>query len=351
VTPAGGRDLSLDVLRGIAVGGMVLVNLQSNPAGAYRQLVHADWHGVTFADTVFPLFLLAVGISAALVADRAHRPSVARVLRRAALLFAIGLALGWLLRPTLDPGEVRVMGVLQRIAIVYAVAAILCRSVRGGIALLAFAGGVLLLHGWLLMQAPPDGMASLARGEGMSGWSDRLLPGRLFRPSYDPEGVLSTLSAFATAAIGAGAARLGRRRVRSLAAIGLGSLIAAMLAASVLPYNKPLWTPSFALLNAGGGLLLWAALKLANDRFPGSLLRPLAWLGNLALTLYVVHMLLLVVLIQYVGGERLWTLADQAIRKMGVAPAPASLAFALLAGGLSVAITRWLDRRGWRIRV
>jgi predicted acyltransferase len=347
VSASGGRDLSLDVLRGVAVGGMVLVNLQSDGAAAYRQLAHAPWHGVTLADTVFPLFLLAVGISAALAAERAPRLSRTRIVQRAALLFLIGLALGWCLRPTLDPTQLRIMGVLQRIAIVYAVVALLCRTVTGGARPLLLAAGVLALHGWLLLMPPPGGgAASLAQGEGMSAWADQWLPGRLFRPTYDPEGVLSTLSAIASALVGASAQRLLRAHGRAaLAALGAACLGAAVLTAGVLPYNKPLWTPSFALLNAGGGLLLWAVLRAVPQP------RPLVWLGQVALTLYVVHMLLMVPLIQRVDGERVMTRLDRGLRDAGFAPPLASLVFAIAAGAIALAITRTLDRRGWRIRV
>src|SRR3546814_9430988 len=100
------RDDALDALRGVAVAGMAVVNLQV-PDQGYALLRHATWNGLTLADIVFPVFLLAVGLSTPLAIDR-RGAALAGLLRRTALLFAIGVALGWLLRPTLDPTAIRV---------------------------------------------------------------------------------------------------------------------------------------------------------------------------------------------------------------------------------------------------
>src|SRR3546814_19554203 len=100
------RDDALDALRGVAVAGMAVVNLQV-PDQGYALLRHATWNGLTLADIVFPVFLLAVGLSTPLAIDR-RGAALAGLLRRTALLFALGVALGWLLRPTLDPTAIRV---------------------------------------------------------------------------------------------------------------------------------------------------------------------------------------------------------------------------------------------------
>src|SRR5436190_19744973 len=115
------RFRSLDVLRGIAIVGMILVNNQGSGAHAFFGFSHADWNGWTPADLVFPLFLFVVGGSMALSMAK-RPPTLGRVARRAALLFAIGLALNAI--PPLVLADLRIMGVLQRIGLAYLLASL-----------------------------------------------------------------------------------------------------------------------------------------------------------------------------------------------------------------------------------
>src|SRR5437764_9635246 len=118
------RLRSLDVLRGIAIVGMIVVNNQGSGAHAFFGMSHADWNGWSIADLVFPLFLFVVGTSMALSMAR-RPPTLARVVRRAALLFAIGLAMNAL--PPTVLAEVRIMGVLQRIGLCFLLAYLVVR--------------------------------------------------------------------------------------------------------------------------------------------------------------------------------------------------------------------------------
>src|SRR4051812_22804545 len=111
-----GRFRSLDVLRGVAIVGMILVNNQGSGAHAFFGMSHADWNGWTPADLVFPLFLFVVGGSMALSMAK-RPPTTGKVARRAALLFAIGLAMNAI--PPVVLADVRIMGVLQRIGLAY----------------------------------------------------------------------------------------------------------------------------------------------------------------------------------------------------------------------------------------
>jgi predicted acyltransferase len=345
------RDRALDQFRGVAVLGMVFVNLQGNDDAAYRQIVHAPWHGLTLADLVFPFFVVATGMSAALVSGLAKAPAPGGVLRRALLLFAIGMVLGWLLRPTFVLAEVRWPGVLQRIAIAYAAAALLCRVAKSVWAPAIVAGLLLALHGVLLLW-PVAGGDVLAPGGGLSGVADRLLPGRLHRVTHDPEGLLSTLSAIASALMGAAAWRLCTMKGRGVAALAGALMLAAGLGVALtgLPLNKNLWTPSFALVTSGAGVLLWLALGV--DDGAGRVKRGLGWLGQVALTLYVVHMLLVVLLLVRVEGtKRLWAVLDAASVSVVGDPALASLLFSLVGAVLSIGITWALARRGWLLKV
>lgn len=356
------RDEALDALRGIAVLGMVLVNLQGSGDAAFSMFVHAEWNGFTFADLVFPLFLLASGLALPLALDRRDPPPPAKhILRRSALLYLIGLALGALIGgivfARIDLASIRFTGVLERIAIVYGVCAIACRATRDWIGPAVLAAALLAAHGLLLhLPAPGEAAASLAPGQGLSGWLDRaLLPGRLFRETWDPEGPLSTLSAIATGLIGVAVQRrtmqLARSALTTIAAAAL-CLILARAALPLWPLNKALWTPSFALLTAGIGLAMLAILRIVWPRLDAqSWARLVATLGRDALTLYVVHALLTALLVIRIGGERIWALSFDALATLGLPPGWTSLLYAALAGGLSIAITLLLLRRGWRIRV
>lgn len=318
---------------------MLLVNLQGDAAASFAAFVHADWHGFTFADLVFPAFLLAVGLSVPLALDDRPRKAWRDLLGRAARLFVIGLLLGWLLRPSLDLAELRVVGVLQRIAIVYLVAALVARQSRGWLTAAAWAVGLLVAHSLLLLlvAAPGEGAPSLAPGQGISGWADRtLLPGRLHRGTHDPEGLLSTAPAIATGLIGVAVMRYLRRSHAAVRLIPMTLALAAAggLASLVLPLNKNLWTASFTLVTAAATLAVWAGLRAAWPRIGASPPARLAViLGQSALTLYVAHMLLVALLIQRApGGDRWWSVGFEALATIPMlSPSWASLAFALAA--------------------
>ncbi|MGY4397285.1 putative acyltransferase [Sphingomonas sp. UYAg733] len=354
----GERDLALDAFRGLAVLGMVLVNLQGSGPVAFGMFEHAAWDGVSFADLVFPFFLLAAGLAVPLALDRRVPDGVfMAVLRRAVLLFLIGAAINWLYRPDLDPHQLRVAGVLQRIAVVYLACAWLCLSAKGWRVPLIVAALLLVAHGiLLLMPAPGEAGASFARGAGITAWLDRVaLPGRPFRPDYDPEGLLSTLSAIAMGMIGLAVQRAARGSATPLRIIGVAAAICIFLAGVATlwwPLNKALWTPSFALLTTGLGLALWVALRGGWSWFgAASGARFIVVLGQTALTLYVVQALLAAVLIQHAGGETLWAMGYGVLGRIGLSPGWTSLFFALIAGAVSITITLWLRRRDWLLKL
>lgn len=355
------RDESLDALRGLTVFGMGFVNLQGAPQHSFAPFVHAEWHGLTAADLVFPFFLLVVGLAIPLAVDRTvGAPRWSRIWRRALLLTAIGIALNWLIRPSaLD--DLRLTGVLQRIGVVYLACAALA-LLRPGWRLAALtAAALLVLHALtLIFVGAPGGIApGIEPGQGISGWLDRVaLPGRALRGTYDPEGVLSTLSAVASGLIGVATMRwLHSRSARSPSNMQIANVGAAVFALgvaviTVLPANKPLWTPSFALVTAGFGLLTWALLRSLWAGIGGSTpARGAVLLGQTALTLYVVQLLLIAVLVRKLpSGERIWDAGYSALAASGLAPAWASLLFALLGSALCVALMPPLKRRGWLLR-
>ena len=344
-------------MRGLTVLLMAFVNLQGSSEGAWRQLVHAPWHGLTAADLVFPWFLLIVGLSIPLAID-SGRPLPLKLLKRSAVLVGLGVVLAWLIHPTFDLAAVRWMGVLQRIGLVYFASALVARFTRGwGLPVLA-AVLCVTVHAVLLNAAPPGGGASLAPGLGMSGWLDRsLLPGRLYPPGYDPEGVLSSLGAMASGLIGVSMMRVVRRTPAEhrwaimVAAVALAS--GGLIWSLWIPLNKALWTPSFTLLTAGLGLLAWVGLQAMWSRIGGSPIgRGLVFYGRTALTFYVVHMLLIAILVRTLpGGEHLWDAGYELLRNAVVAPAVAATLFAVLATAASTAVTVFCARRGWLLKV
>ncbi|MEO5938205.1 MAG: heparan-alpha-glucosaminide N-acetyltransferase domain-containing protein [Sphingomonas sp.] len=357
--PAHMRDIALDALRGTAIVGMVLANLQGSETNAFPWITHAAWDGLTVADLVFPMFLLAVGLSLPLAQDgREPRVSIGRIVRRAALLWLIGFGISLIVHPSIYREDMRFTGVLQRIGIVYLVCALTVRSTitwkPPAIAALA----MLVVHGVLLhLPAPGEIAASMAPGKGMSGWLDRAILGgtRMYGGTFDPEGPLGTLSSIATAMIGVAVQRLAMSAERPMVVWSAGALSAGLLgiaAIAVWPINKALWTPSFALVNAAIGLALLTALKAAGPRIgTWSLLRLIATLGSAALTLYVVHDFVAIALIWKFD---VWSLGHEiygGMARTGMPLAGASMLYAVLAGGLSIAITLRLIRRGWTLRV
>jgi predicted acyltransferase len=356
------RDQPLDAYRGLAVAGMALVNLEDPFTAALPGLAHSSWNGLTFADLVFPFFVLGVGLSTPLAVDRPEPASWIKVVGRALGLVALGLVFNWLLHPRPDFWTVRASGVLQRIGLVYLACAGLAKTTRT--ALPAFVGAAIVmgLHGAALLAVPAPGEAvvSLAPGQGLSAWLDRtLLPGRLPRSGYDPEGVLSSLSAIATGLIGVGVMRhVASRRVnaepwiREVLGGGLGLVVLGLALSGVTPINKQLWTPSYALLTAGLGLLTWSGLTLIWPAVRGE-----AWssaitiLGRTALTFYTVHMLVIAALMPKLGGLHIW---DRLVGAVGASGAPTALASFILALVLMVlcfTLLFALNRRGWLLRL
>lgn len=287
---AGGRTrlVSLDVFRGATILGMILVNNPGSWGHIYPPLRHAAWHGWTPTDLVFPFFLFIVGVAIALaytkrLARGAGRHDLVRKAAvRSAVLFGIGLFMAaypvftfapeFGLRPAL--GTLRIMGVLQRIALCYLAASLLFlyAGPRAQRVVLA----VLLLGYWALMTlVPVPGAGAGALDEPtttLAAYLDRLVFGQHLWVGadrlWDPEGLLSTLPAIATTLFGVEAGRLllrddgeARRAARLLVA---GALLVAVgyVWSWVFPINKGIWTSSYAVFTAGQafsalGLCYW----------------------------------------------------------------------------------------------
>jgi predicted acyltransferase len=354
------RDLSLDSFRGTDVLLMILVNVQGNGDAAFGFIKHVEWNGVTLADFVFPVFLLIVGLSAPLALER---PGVTfswpGILRRTFLLFMIGVGLSILIKGQIAPETIRWTGVLQRIAIVYLVCAAVI-FIRKGIGLaVALSLGLLALHSYMLLRvgSPAGGGPSMEPGMGISGWLDQhFIPGRVLRKTWEPEGVLSTLPAIVNALIGIAVMRWMQAKGMGNALLGgiaAALILAGMALAPWLPLNKNLWTASFTLVTSGAGLAFWAVLRALWPVIDGN--RIAQWtvsLGQAALTLYVVHTVLIAVIVRKLpSDEKIWDVTWNALASTGLHPGFASMLYASVFAAISCAVLPWLKRRGWILKV
>jgi predicted acyltransferase len=341
------------------MAAMVLVNNAGGP-DAYAPLHHAAWSGWTFTDTIFPSFLWIVGVALTLAFSRRCAAGAGRTdlllhaLRRAAILYAIGLFI--YLYPHFNFSTMRVFGVLQRIAICYFVAAAvyLFTGVRGQI-VCVFA---VLAAYWLLMMlypVPGYGAGRLDMAGNFEHYVDRMVLGRhnYNGRSWDPEGIVSTLPAIATALFGvlAGGILRARRTLAENAAAVLSFGVLLLSAGTVLntwmPINKQLWTPTFAVFMAGlstlgFGVCLWACDVRG---YGGWWTRPLVIFGRNAIAVYVFSELL--------DPTLELTHATRSIMSAlyrFLSPANACLAYAS-ANVLACYVLAWyLHRRGWLIR-
>jgi predicted acyltransferase len=289
VSDPAARLRSLDALRGFdmfwIVGGGALLSAWAGSNDwawldrAAAETEHAEWHGFTAWDLVFPLFLFLAGVSTALsFAKRRARGAsdgeLARhALRRGLLLVLLGAVYNGLLRFDLE--EQRYASVLGRIGLAWMGAALLSLRARSAAARLGWVAALLLGY-WAALELGPGpgfGAGNLAPGATLTDWIDReLLPGRLHRGVRDPEGILGTLPAVATALLGVLAGEWLRREdvAPPGKVVGLALAAAACLAlgatwALVLPLNKNLWTSSFVLWTAGWSLALLALFYLVID--------------------------------------------------------------------------------------
>jgi predicted acyltransferase len=370
--PAGGRLLALDVFRGATVAAMVLVNNPGTWTAVYAPLRHADWHGWTPTDLVFPFFLFIVGVAIPLaLGPRLARGEpraalVGRIARRAAVIFALGLFLHAF--PGFDLATIRIPGVLQRIAVCYLVTATLfvTTSWRAHASLAAVA----LLGYWAVMAlvpVPGFGPGDLSKEGNLAGFIDRTVLGpHIWRVGrvYDPEGLLSTVPAVGTTLGGVLAGHWirgagdHRRAVRGLAMAGAVATAAGLVWDVWFPINKPLWTSSYAVFSGGMALLALAGCHWVIEvRGRRGWAPPFVALGVNALALFflstLVARVLLVVKVSAADGRTasLHALIFERVFAPWTSPVNASLAFALatVVGWLAVA---WvLHRKDIRLTV
>ena len=265
------RFESLDVLRGITIAAMILVNTPGSWSHVYPFLLHADWVGCTPTDLVFPFFLFIVGSSMAFsfkkYGFRLSRELAIKILRRTFLIFLIGLLLNLYPFYNKSPESWRIMGVLQRIALSYGVGAFLV--VLFNRRWLIYISALVLLLYWLLLSTAGVGAyaleTNLVRSIDLAVFGSTHVYGGFGIP-FEPEGLLSTIPAIVTVLIGYLASAHIRdhvedkRLILHLISSAVILICLGLLWGMTFPIIKPLWTSSYVLYTAGFAILCWALL-------------------------------------------------------------------------------------------
>jgi len=308
---SGRRLMSIDALRGfdmfwIAGGGEIVHAINRIPGVDFAnfletQLNHVDWEGMTFYDLIFPLFIYIVGVSlvfslSRIIEKKGKSSAYTRLIRRSILLFAIGVVLST--GPVTSLNDVRLMGVLQRIALCYLFAGlIICTLKPRGIGI-AFAA--LLVGYWALMTfvpIPGNGAGNYQEGANLANYIDRqYLPLRKYDFDHDPEGLLSTLPAIATCLLGVFAGLLlknsdvpGQDKTKRLTLIGFVAILLGLIWGIQFPVIKKIWTSSYVLVSGGLSCVflaifyhvieIWGFRKWA---------APFVWIGMNSIAIYIV---------------------------------------------------------------
>ena len=304
------RLVSLDALRGfdmfwiIGAAGLVEGLRKISDTGPIKfvadQLEHRAWEGLHFEDLIFPLFIFIVGISVVFsltktIQQSGRNTALKRIIRRTILLYLLGIIYyGGFATPFED---IRLLGVLQRIALCYLFAALLfCYLKPRGLVAVCV---VLLVGYWALMTfvpVPGVGSGNFAEGKNLANYLDNhYLPLRKWDGDHDPEGLLSTLPAIATCLLGVFAGLLlqnksvrDQKKVVYLAGAGVAGVALGWLWGLQFPVVKKIWTSSFVLVAGGYSALLMALFYQVVDIWKyQKWAQPLVWVGTNAITIYM----------------------------------------------------------------
>jgi predicted acyltransferase len=311
VIAPGERLMSLDALRGFDMMWIVGADALGHALGQIdagplvktiaTELDHVAWAGFRFYDLIFPLFVFMIGVAITfslgrLVERQGRAAAVLRILRRTCLLYLLGLFYYGGVSKGFD--QIRWLGVLQRLALCYGFAGI-CFVYLGRRAL-AVVTAALLVGYWAMLTfipVPGFGAGDVAEGHNLTNWIDQhYLPGFKWDGDHDPEGILSTLPAFASCLLGVFAGlhlqnreRNGDRRAALLAAAGIAALALGYAWGLQFPIVKKLWSSSFVLVAGGWSALLLALFYYVIDvRGIRTWAVPFTWIGTNALTIYLI---------------------------------------------------------------
>jgi predicted acyltransferase len=383
------RMHALDAFRGITITMMILVNNPGSWAHMYEPLKHAEWNGWTPTDFIFPFFIFIMGISIVLaftkkIEARVKKPQLYQeIFSRTCKLFALGLFLNLFTINLLAPDHhwvtdtlfnVRVMGVLQRLAIVYAITSLLFLTVSNA-ALIAISLSTLIFY-WLAMVYFPfsttingvtvDLTGTLEHGKNFAAYVDSVLIGAkhvyfnkdvLF--PYDPEGLFSTIPAIATCISGVLTGLYLQqnhplpKQIITLSCWGLLFLLAGQLMDYSFPINKTIWSPSYVIFMTGMALLfLSGCMYLIDYKNIKSWSYPFTIFGEHAITFFMFSGILArLILIITVGDLRLRDWLYLNIYSPVFGKMMGSLMFSVIFLLISYAVLNWLSRKKLVLKV
>lgn len=269
------RFLSLDVLRGVTVAGMILVNNPGSWGHIFAPLKHSAWNGCTPTDLVFPFFLFIVGAAAWFSMRKSNHeltsPIFWKVLKRGGLIFLTGLLLNYYPFFNRSLEHLRILGVLQRIGIVFTLGTLLALWLKTPARILA-ALGVLLLGYWALIHFTNSyGLENnfLTRVNIALLGEKHIYHG--YGTPFEPEGLIGSISGISTFLLGylagrhMGLAQNYKTSVLQLAGYGIACIGIGLLWNPFFPINKPIWSSSYVLYAGGWAMLVWALLSFILD--------------------------------------------------------------------------------------
>ena len=272
-----GRLVSLDIFRGLTLAFMIIVNTPGSWQYVYSPLEHSKWNGCTPTDLVYPFFLFIVGMSTFYslkkYGNEINGSSILRIFRRTVTIFAVGLFLTIFPYFGRDYSTLRIIGVLQRIALAYCMGSLICLAVRREYLWIVIAVLLLLYWGILAFFGGADpyslqGNFVLKADLAILG-KNHLYKG--FGIPFEPEGLLSTIPAIGTVIIGyfiggmLGKGSASGKSVIKLLLLGAAAIGLGYLWNMIFPINKPLWTSSYVLYSAGIAMCVFAVIYLITD--------------------------------------------------------------------------------------
>jgi predicted acyltransferase len=364
------RLISLDVFRGVTIAGMILVNNPGTWSAIHSPLAHAEWHGLTPTDLVFPFFLFIVGVSITLALGRraestgSKRDLYIKIVRRTLIIFVLGLVLAGF--PRYELPTIRIPGVLQRIAVCYFIASIIFLNTKWRTQI-AVAAALLLAYWGLMVLIPAPGFSAgdLTMEGNVAAYVDRTLLGRhTWKPLYDPEGILSTIPAIVTTLGGVLTGHWLRSRrselekVAGMFVVGAACMVIGWAWGFWFPINKALWTSSYVMLTAGLALqFLAVCFWLIDIKGIRRWATPFAVFGSNALIIYFLaelfsHIISLVSFTQPDGSSvDLKTFIYEKIFASWASPVNASVLFAICVVLLWLGVATILYRKRVFIKV
>jgi len=275
------RILSVDIFRGLTIAAMILVNNPGTWSQVYSPFLHAEWHGLTPTDLIFPFFLFIVGMSITFAYTNKRKTGIdasvyKKIVSRTVKLIILGLILAGftIVFPFFkELSDLRIPGVLQRIGVVFFIASILFLNVNWKVLLGIFI--TILIGYWIIMtQILINGETPLlTKTSNLATIVDQniLTRAHMWR-AYDPEGILSTIPSIATTIFGMFLGMIlinknksQKEKLKTFIVIGVVALLLGYLWSLIFPLNKALWTSSFVLVTGGWACLIYALIYFIAD--------------------------------------------------------------------------------------